>query len=221
MEPEKKKRRSRFDDAGDNAPISALSMPNLVVAAAVAKPPLNLNTVASSMLESTQRAAAEQIAKAAEMQAQLASQIASVTNMLSKVQDSKLSGQEKKAAYRPLLLDASGREVDETGNLVRQNFSQVKTLAANVAVTQAQKKKENPYLAHKAPPPLPMAVLQQAPGQAVSQVPHPQQAVEASTPAAAVDERLAALMVPGADRERRGRKALSFVEAGVCCRCGV
>ena len=43
-----------------------------------------------------------------------------------------------------------GREIDEKGNLVKQD-TQIKTLAANVAVGQAKKKTSNPYLAHKAP----------------------------------------------------------------------
>jgi hypothetical protein len=42
----------------------------------------------------------------------------------------------------------TGREIDDKGNLVRKT-DQVKTLAANVAVGQARKKKENPYLAHR------------------------------------------------------------------------
>ena len=41
-----------------------------------------------------------------------------------------------------------GREIDEQGNVVKMD-QRVKTLAANVAIEAAQKKKENPYLAHK------------------------------------------------------------------------
>ena len=58
-------------------------------------------------------------------------------------------GGEKKAAYRPLLLDAQGREIDEHGNLVKREIMPVKTLAANMAAVTANKKKENPYLAHR------------------------------------------------------------------------
>ncbi len=42
----------------------------------------------------------------------------------------------------------TGRQVDEKGGLVKQSGF-VKTLAANVAVGQAKKKKDNPYLAHR------------------------------------------------------------------------
>lgn len=54
----------------------------------------------------------------------------------------------KKAAYRPLLLDSQGREIDEKGMVV-QREQQVRTLAANAASAREQQKKENPYLAHR------------------------------------------------------------------------
>ena len=41
-----------------------------------------------------------------------------------------------------------GREIDEQGNVVKMD-QRVKTIAANAAIEAAQKKKENPYLAHK------------------------------------------------------------------------
>ena len=89
-------------------------------------------------------------------------------------QTTKVNGKtERKAEYRPLLLDesgeivasysiihkkfspslrfrlnVSGREIDEKGNLVKQG-PQPKTLQANVAIGLAKKRVENPYLAHK------------------------------------------------------------------------
>jgi hypothetical protein len=61
------------------------------------------------------------------------------------------SKQERRAAYRPLLLDSQGREIDEKGALV-QREQQVRTLAANAASAREQLKKENPYLAHRQAP---------------------------------------------------------------------
>ena len=54
----------------------------------------------------------------------------------------------RKPTYIPLLLDSQGRQIDQEGKLVKME-GPVKTLAANVAVGQAKKKKENPYLAHR------------------------------------------------------------------------
>lgn len=86
--------------------------------------------------------AADKMAQAAEMQRQLAAQMASVSSMLNLVNKNKVKG-DRKAAYRPLLLDDQGRHIDEHGNVIKTDIQQVKTLAANVL---EQKKKENPYL---------------------------------------------------------------------------
>jgi len=86
--------------------------------------------------------AADKMAQAAEMQKQLAAQMASVSSMLSLVNKQKSKG-DRKAAYRPLLLDEQGRQVDELGNVVKTDVQQVKTIAANVTEL---KKKDNPYL---------------------------------------------------------------------------
>jgi hypothetical protein len=53
--------------------------------------------------------------------------------------------------YNPSICSFSGRAIDENGNLVKNDTLQIKTLAANVAVEKDLKKKENPYLAHRAP----------------------------------------------------------------------
>jgi hypothetical protein len=87
--------------------------------------------------------AGDKMAQAAEMQRQLAAQMASVSSMLSQI--NKKPKADRKAAYRPLLLDEQGRQVDEQGNVVKIDVQQVKTLAANVSEV---KKKENPYLMH-------------------------------------------------------------------------
>ncbi|CAM9669403.1 unnamed protein product, partial [Ectocarpus fasciculatus] len=123
---------------------------------------------------------AEEVAK--EIQAQIAAQIASVSSLLNNANQEK---EKKKAAYRPLLLDNQGRQIDEKGNLVTQQY-QIKTLAANVAGLQAQKKKENPYLSHRTP--------------------HHQDPAAATE---VVDERLHAR-----NRNLRGKRSLKFVEPG-------
>jgi U4/U6 small nuclear ribonucleoprotein PRP3 len=118
------------------------------------------------------------------MQDQIAHQIASASSLLSHVRAEHQPSNERKAVFRPLLLDAQGREIDESGQLVKRE-GPIKTLVANVA---QEKKKTNPYLAHRAP---------------VAEM-------EASgTSIAAVDERLIVN-----NRDVKGRKSLRFVEAG-------
>jgi hypothetical protein len=88
---------------------------------------------------------------------------------------------------------------------VKTGADKVKTLAANVAVERANKKKENPYLAHRAANAAPAA----APAAVVA--PGVEAAVSAAVapPPVAVDERLHV-----AKRDLRGRKGLHFIEAG-------
>jgi hypothetical protein len=74
----------------------------------------------------------------------------------------------------------------------QESTQQIKTLAANVAVANAQKKKENPYLSHRQPQ---AAVVVTGLG--------PVQDF--------VDERLGHL---AATRDSRARKAFQFIEAG-------
>lgn len=100
-----------------------------------------------------------------------------------------------------------GRQIDEKGNLVTQQY-QIKTLAANVAGLQAQKKKENPYLSHRTPhhqdvkgPVDPAAVA--VAGTATPMIAEPAAATEV------VDERLHAR-----NRNLRGKRSLKFVEPG-------
>lgn len=144
-------------------------------------------------------------------------------NILGKGSESAAS--ERKPAYRALRLDAQGmlllsyvaftrtsffmffviiplgREIDEYGNVVKTGV--VKTLAANMAVEKANKKKENPYLAHRT---VNTAVVV-ASDAAVSGAGVP--APEAGISTDIVDERL-----PQLRRDLRGKKALHFVEAG-------
>ena len=124
------------------------------------------------------------------IQQQVAAQIASVSSLLSGAKSGGILDR-KKTLIRPLLLDEQGREIDELGNLVKpQDKAQIKTIAANVAVAHAQRKRENPYLAHR-----------QAPV-AVS---------DHSTRAVLVDPRLEHL---SASRDSRAKKAFQFVEPG-------
>ena len=206
-EPAKKKRRSRFDDdgTGHTTQINPIQTPSISVAQAVPAPSLNDKIIQENAL------------KALEIQAQLAAQIASVTNLLKTVQSNKEQQQQvkdKKSSYRPLLLDSQGREIDEFGQLVKYETQQ-KTLALNNAVIQAKRKKENPYLAHRTAPSstIPSSTV---PGftpissdlalQAV-----PQEVVDSSviTPLEVFDERVVV-----SNRDRRGKKSLHFTETG-------
>jgi U4/U6 small nuclear ribonucleoprotein PRP3 len=54
-----------------------------------------------------------------------------------------------KSSYRALLLDEQGREIDESGNLVLQEKINIKTFIANSTIEKENKKKLNPYLAHR------------------------------------------------------------------------
>jgi hypothetical protein len=121
----------------------------------------------------------------------MSDQLASVYSLINSIKENKT---EKKVVHRAHLLDAQGREIDESGNLVRQD-TQIKTLAANVAVGQAMKKKENPYLAHRAP-----SSTLTVPG--FESVAPAENSVEVTE---VIDDRL----VVGS-RDRRGKKALSF-----------
>lgn len=126
--------------------------------------------------------------------------------------------------YLLFLFYFTGREIDEYGNVVKSGAAQVKTLAANVAVERANKKKENPYLAHRVIPTAATAAtavqnsgLVSAGGTAGTAslglngvVPTAAVANLASAGAVeVVDERL-----PQLRRDLRARKALHFIEAG-------
>lgn len=111
---------------------------------------------------------------------------------------------EKKPAFRPLLLDSLGREVDEKGQVVIKN-QVAKTLAANAAVIKA--KKENPYLAHRAKPEAPSSVLAVAPGVALGAE---EVAVGTVTTAPSMDPRLKGT----SSRDQKAKKSFHFVEEG-------
>lgn len=121
--------------------------------------------------------------------------------MKRRAEDSKFSSGRRVEA-RVLLLDESGREVDAAGNLVqwRADAQQIKTLAANVAVAHAQKKRENPYLSHR--------TQQPAVGAGEASVADGAAAVEFEDP------RLAHLT---ASRGSKAKKSFQFVEAGAWC----
>jgi hypothetical protein len=147
-----------------------------------------------------------------------------------------------KGQYRKLLLDSQGRVIDEHGNLVKQEFQPVRTLAANVAAVNATKKKENPYLAHRnqnasvtaasgsvassvIPASLPGVVVSGTatpfvpglPGTVLSTA-APAQAPEATTApvadAAAKIEEILDERIPTKRRDLRGKRALHFVDPG-------
>jgi hypothetical protein len=95
---------------------------------------------------------------AATLEAQVAAQLAAVNALLNTKTTAattttttttpslSLSNDNKKPAYKALLLDSLGREIDENGNLVKHDINQTKSLKANVNI---QQKKDNPYLAHR------------------------------------------------------------------------
>jgi U4/U6 small nuclear ribonucleoprotein PRP3 len=236
-EPVKKKtRRSRFDglgagsgagtgsetaassssaagaaaDAGDAATLAAMRAAEIARSIAAAG-----GTGISGQSASLSSSDLQMSLKAAELQAAIAAQLASASSLLNQVQATTASaagaGGTRKAAYRTLRLDEQGREIDESGRLVTQDFSQIRTLAANLAVNQAQKKKVNPYLAHKIGPsqqggPVPPASLPYLPPGVVAEVLSEEADGKKYD---AFDERVAV-----ANRDRRGKKALSFVEPG-------
>ena len=204
IEPAKKKRRSRFDDDGTGHTAQTTTI----------QPPSISQTIPST---NNDKIIQENALKALEIQAQLAAQIASVTNLLKTVQSNKEQQQQakdKKSSYRPLLLDSQGREIDEHGQLVKYETQQ-KTLALNNAVIQAKRKKENPYLAHRTVPSstIPTStVLGFTPSSELALQATPQEVVDSSvtTPLLEVfDERVVV-----SNRDRRGKKSLHFTETG-------
>lgn len=81
-------------------------------------------------------------------------------------------------------------------------------MAANVAIERANKKKENPYLAHRS-----VGSTSEAAGASATALQSsdaaPAAALPTAVPSVAVDERL-----PQGKRDLRGRKGLHFIEAG-------
>ena len=204
-EPAKKKRRSRFDDdgTGHTTQINPIQTPSISITQPVPATSLNDKIIQENAL------------KALEIQAQLAAQIASVTNLLKTVQRNKEQQQQvkdKKSSYRPLLLDSQGREIDEFGQLVKYETQQ-KTLALNNAVIQAKRKKENPYLAHRTAPSstIPTSTVPGiTPSSELALQTAPQEMVDSNvTPLEVFDERVVV-----SNRDRRGKKSLHFTETG-------
>jgi hypothetical protein len=195
------KRRSRFTDEGSGKAGVAAIAAAAAKAAEIAKS-LLLNQPNAATME-----ASAKLAKAAEMQAQLAAQIASVSSLFSNAQQA--AAVPVKPIYRALLLDTHGREIDEYGQVVKTNV--IKSIAANVAVERELKKKENPYLAHQrvplrpvshGPPGLPSVVLPSSvPGSAIP--------VDDLGANEQIDDRIV-----GSNRSIRAKKSLKFVEAG-------
>jgi hypothetical protein len=194
--PSVKKRRSRFSelvDADNGLNVEATSTTAAAIAAKIAENISRLEPIAAPVIDNS-KIMAEKMAKAAEMQAQLAAQLASVSSLIGSINKSAAATAagaataEKKPAYRTLLLDAQGREIDEHGQLVRIEGPSL-TLAANMAT---KKKASNPYLAHRDPN------LRQSDKESEQ---------EASL---IIDDRVVA-----SHKFTKGKKALKFVEAGM------
>ena len=86
--------------------------------------------------------------EAALIKERIAAQIASVSSILLNAGSAIASTTDKRASYRPLLLDNQGRQVDEFGNVVQLDLP-TKLLAANSSSKLT--KVVNPYLSHKDP----------------------------------------------------------------------
>lgn len=153
-EPSKKRvRKSRFDDA---LPIVDSTI-QTTDAAILAATELSKKIMNDKIMQ-------ENAIKATAMQSHLASQIASIGTILKTVQNNAQQAKEKRPQYHALRLDSLGREIDEHGNLIKQDVGQIKTLALNNSVVAAKRKKENPYLAHRTPSiPLSVPGLQSIP----------------------------------------------------------
>jgi hypothetical protein len=88
-------------------------------------------------------------------------------------------------------------------------LSKIKTLAANVAVGQAQKKKENPYLSHRSgggSAPKPPEGVTETTGPLAA-------AIAAAAPLVAHDDRIRT-----SSRDLKAKKSFNFIEAGECPR---
>ena len=211
---ETRKRRSRFADDEGVGKVGVAAIAAASERAAEISRNLSRNAPAITGLNEglppplmTQETSAH-LARAAEMQAQLSAQIASVSSLFSNAKQLAAVPIDRKPTYRPLLLDAQGREIDGYGQVVKTSV--VKSIAANVAVERELKKKENPYLAHQrippktshGPPGIPSAPLPSlVPGSAIVQ--------EDLGFSDQIDERIV-----GSNRNIRAKKSLKFVEAG-------
>ena len=216
---ETRKRRSRFADDDGAGKVGVAAIAAASERAAEISRNLSRSTPATTGLNEglpqllmTQETSA-QLARAAEMQAQLSAQIASVSSLFSNAKQLAAVPVDRKPTYRPLLLDAQGREIDGYGQVVKTSV--VKSIAANVAVERELKKKENPYLAHQrippktshGPPGVPSAPLSSlVPGAAIVQ--------EDQGLSDQIDERIV-----GSNRNIRAKKSLKFVEAGERSSC--
>jgi len=113
----------------------------------------------------------------------------------------------KTVQYHSLRLDAQGREVDEHGNVVKIE-GPAKTVALNAAAVAAQslaqRKKDNPYLAHRH-------------NAKASSARSTDPAATATATAAAASSQLPFILdehIPYTARDSRAKKALKFADAG-------
>lgn len=208
-----RKRPTRFADQG-SAAVGVAAIAAAAKAAEIArnihvKLPSSSGEYGNQQQAATSQEAANRLARAAEMQAELSAQIASVASLFSNAQQAGTVPVDRKPTYRPLLLDALGREIDDYGQVVKTTVA--KSLAANVAVERELKKKENPYLIHQRVPA--RAAPLGPPGVAAASLP-------SSVPGSVVlsedqgfneqiDDRIIA-----SNRNLRAKKSLKFVEAG-------
>ena len=149
------------------------------------------------------------------IQAQLAAQIAAASAISESVKPPPAATVSlgapavKKTAYHSLRLDAQGREVDEHGNVVKIE-GPAKTVALNAAAVAAQslaqRKKDNPYLAHRHnAKAIPAATA--ATGAATA-------TATATATGTASSQFILDEHIPYTARDSRAKKALKFADAG-------
>jgi hypothetical protein len=212
LEEVTRKRPTRFADQG-SAAVGVAAIAAAAKAAEIArnihvKLPSSSGEYGNQQQAATSQEAANRLARAAEMQAELSAQIASVASLFSNAQQAGTVPVDRKPTYRPLLLDALGREIDEYGQVVKTTVA--KSLAANVAVERELKKKENPYLIHqRVPARAPLGPPGVAAASLPSSVPGSVVLSEDQGFTEQIDDRIVT-----SNRNLRAKKSLKFVEAG-------
>jgi U4/U6 small nuclear ribonucleoprotein PRP3 len=143
------KRRSRFSEA---APAAGKSPADIAAAAAALTARINAQTATQFTAAAAAPAAVDKAAQIAALQAAIKAQIANAalagpTAAAAAAAPPAAAAVTKKARDFTLRLDEQGRQIDEAGRLVRTGGQPVATVKANL---DAQRRSNNPYLAHMA-----------------------------------------------------------------------
>jgi len=210
----KKPRKSRFDGGdGGSAAAAAAAVPTIDIAAAAAAAKQRALEISRNLMQNHQQPQLQPPGQ----------QVFSGLMPPPRVEDAFRAPGVRAAKNITLRLDALGREIDEYGNVVKTTT--VKSTIANVAVEKEKKKKENPYLAHRAPRPLAAGVpgvpvgavgglTSVAPPGMASVLPPAVPGVALAAGSAADDDGPIDDRIVVSNRSKRGKRALHFVEAG-------